>query len=115
MQPPKMRMTVGGIMIAVALVAVWLWLTDEWATRAKVAGYRRQAARYREMEIELRKMLSKAKASEIRNLGSDKGIQWMISDAERKKRFWEYAAEHPRKPLRLDKILPERPGPAVNR
>lgn len=32
------RMTVRQIMIAVGLVAVWLWLTDELTTRAKVAG-----------------------------------------------------------------------------
>lgn len=53
-------------------------------------------------------MMSKAEASEIRKLGADKGIQWMINDAERKKRRWEYAAENPRGPFRLHSRSPGR-------
>lgn len=110
MRLPKVRFTVRRLMIATAIVALYLGVADAVRTHAKVLEYRRLAARSAKFAEYSRRILAAERARIARGEGSKSRFTPAELETERNammrferhQRRYEYAAEHPREPLRRD-------------
>ncbi|MHC5538294.1 hypothetical protein ACYOEI_08705 [Singulisphaera rosea] len=99
------------LMIVVAIVALALGVTDQIRMRNRAAEYRKLAALFASEADQLREWANKDVARRLHapgdavddlNLMVLKTTRGLIQALEQSKRRYEYAAEHPREPLRKD-------------